>query len=231
MLNQYFQQKNMNPFAHSLETPVKELMDLNMRAMQSFSYLMPNEFLSMRRPEEMMEKNLEVLIENSHTAIAYMQNIFNIMEKHWLKNFETSIKDTKDFGSLTKLGAHTTKTASSDSIKNAGKSSVAKTATSKTKSHSSKAKSVSAPSTAAKSISAKAKTASPQKSTASKSSSVSKKPVAKPTNSAASKPSSASMTHGAASEAKHGGTMLHHSSASSSQAKPTMNESDSHKKI
>ena len=102
MLHHYFQQKNMNPFSNFLETPVKDLMDLNMKAFQRFSYLMPNELLNLRRPEDVIEKNLEVFVESGHTALAYMQTMFDIMEHHWLKNFETTLKTSKEFNGLSK---------------------------------------------------------------------------------------------------------------------------------
>lgn len=96
MLHNYFQQKNLNPLADSFEKPVIELMELNMKTLQNFSYLMPNEILNIRRPEEAMEKNLELFIENSQTALTYMQDMFDIMEKHMLHNMDTAVRSTRD---------------------------------------------------------------------------------------------------------------------------------------
>lgn len=230
MLNQYVQQKNANSFSNPIEAPVKELMDLNMRAMQSFSYLMPTELFSMRRPEDMMEKNLEVLIENSHTALAYMQNMFGLMEKHWLKSFETSLKNTKDFSGLVNLGVRTATSESTHSAKKATKaaSTKAKSSASKTKSASTSTKS-----TATKSVSAKASTAKKpvaKKAMASKSTSPSKTTTTRPASSSASKPSMSSTARPQSSPSAASGAPQHFSSTSST-AKPMMKESDFQKKI
>ncbi len=218
MLHAYFQQKNMNPFADSLEKPVKELMDLNMKALQSFSYLKPNEMLLMRRPEEMMEKNLEVLIENSHTALAYMQNMFDIMEKHWLKSYETTMKSAKDLSGMTKSTVHTTHTNASTKTTTSA-STKAKPTAIKAKSMAAKTKPVAAKAT----TSMAAKKSTPSKST----SSVKKQPVkhSSSTTSTTSKP------HGTTSEVKHVSNTPHHLSSNSSHAKPMMKELDLHKKI
>ena len=250
---QYFQQKNNSPFSNSLETPVKELMDLNMRALQSFSYLNPTELLSMRRPEEMVEKNLEVLIENSHTALAYMQNMFNIMEKHWLNNFETSLKSTKDLTGFVKSQSQAAKTASTEMVKRVSKPSSSKTKLTATKakstsSSSSKTKVASGKSTLSKSaqtksVSAKSNTTTATKSLANKLSSTSKKPMTKHAStpskktssnlgSSTAKPdvSSSSRPHGSNADVKHSGNVSHSISAAP-QNKPVVKELDAHKKI
>jgi hypothetical protein len=108
MLHQYFQPKNTNPFTNSLERPIKEIMDLNIRTLQSFSYFTPTELLKLRKPEEVMEKNLEIMIENSQAAVTYMQNMFGLMEKHLLKNLDSTLKGTQDFSPLTKRTTTTT---------------------------------------------------------------------------------------------------------------------------
>jgi len=61
MQNQYFQNKNLNPLLNSLEKPVKELMELNVKMFQGLSYLTPAELLKAKKPEEFMEKNVEIL--------------------------------------------------------------------------------------------------------------------------------------------------------------------------
>ena len=244
----YFQQKNDSLFSNSLETPVKELMDLNIRALQSFSYLNPTELLTMRRPEEMVEKNLEVLIENSHTALAYMQNMFNIMEKHWLNNLETSLKSSKDLTGFVKSQSQAAKTASTEMVKRASKPSSSKTKLTATKakstsSSSSKTKAASGKSTLSKSVSAKSNTTTATKSLASKLSSTSKKPMAKHAStpskktsssqsSSIAKPdvSSSSRPHGSNTDVKHSGNVSHSISAAS-ENKPVVKELDTHKKI
>jgi len=232
VFQQYFQQKNMNPFSSSLETPVKELMDLNMKAFQSFSYLMPNELLSMRRPDEMMEKNLEVLIENSHTALAYMQNMFDIMEKHWLKNFETTLKNSRDLSGQTISSSHSVKATSTEGAKKTSKSSSSKTKLTATKAKPSSSK-LSTKSTSSKSVAAKAKTSTAPKTVATKPTSTVKKQATQHISPSSSKSSMASSSRpqGTTTEVKHGGSAPHHLSSTSSQSKPMTKELDTHKKI
>jgi hypothetical protein len=204
VIHQYFQQKSINPFSDSLEKPVKELMDLNIKALQSFSYLTPSELLTMRRPEEMMEKNLEVFIENSHHALNYMHNMFDLMEKHLLQNFDNTIKNTRDLSQAMKTTASATAPSRESTRSSAAKSTRTTGAT------------------------AKAKTKKP---VASQSATSSKKQPVKHTSASTNKPSmnSAAKSHNATPEVKHPSTP-HSTSSASSHPKPTTHEVDSHKK-
>lgn len=92
MTQHYFSQKLSNP----LEQPLKELMELNMRALQSFSYISPIDLFNVSKPEELLEKNMELLIQNGHRSLDYMQNMFSIMERNWLnlsENLSTSTQE------------------------------------------------------------------------------------------------------------------------------------------
>lgn len=91
MRPQYFQ-KTFNPFA----TPVQELIELNVRTIQHLSYLDPTELLNVHKPELLLEKNMDVLIKNSHTALDYMQDAFYIVEKHMLNLSDNVMKHTKE---------------------------------------------------------------------------------------------------------------------------------------
>ncbi len=79
MPNQYTQYQNMN----ALEKPFRQLIDLNVKTIQNLTYIKPNELLNPNKPEQLIEKNMEVMIENGHKALDYMQDMFDIMEKHW----------------------------------------------------------------------------------------------------------------------------------------------------
>ena len=91
MPNQYFSSKIVNP----IEKPVQELIELNVKTLQSFSYLNPTELFKVRKPEEFMEKNMDIFIQNGHKALDYMQNIFMIMEKNWVTISDRATHDTK----------------------------------------------------------------------------------------------------------------------------------------
>lgn len=119
MSHNYFQQRDLNPLMNSLERPVKELMELNVKTLQSFSYLTPVELLKVRKPEEVMEKNIEVLIGNSHKALDYMQNMFDIMEKHWLGISDSVIKNTKEMVSQGQKNTQAVATKAKTAVKRA----------------------------------------------------------------------------------------------------------------
>lgn len=91
MKNQFFDQKIFNNF----ETPMQKLMELNVKMMQNFSYIKPMDFLSVKKPEEMFEKQVELFVQNSHMILDYMRTTFSILENHWSnvsQNFEQSQK-------------------------------------------------------------------------------------------------------------------------------------------
>ncbi len=79
MPNQFLIQNKLE----RLERPFRELMTLNMKIIQNFSYIKPTELLSSNKPEHALEKHMEVMIANGHQVLDYMQDVFLIMEKHW----------------------------------------------------------------------------------------------------------------------------------------------------
>lgn len=86
MLHHYFQQKELNPFAQSFEKPMNEWMELNTTLFQRCASLMPLELLMMKKPEEMVEKNIGLFIENSQLSLDCMRNMLHLMEQHWLSS-------------------------------------------------------------------------------------------------------------------------------------------------
>lgn len=92
MRSQYFQQKTFNPLAG----PVHEIIELNVRTIQQMSYVDPTEALKVNKPEAILEKHVDVMIKNSHAALDYMHNMFNIMEKHLLGFSDNVVRHTKE---------------------------------------------------------------------------------------------------------------------------------------
>lgn len=70
--------------AKKIQEPFQEIAKLNLQAMQSFNFLKPEDLSAMHKPEELVEKNLQLVVENGHKALAYMQESFNIFEKTML---------------------------------------------------------------------------------------------------------------------------------------------------
>jgi hypothetical protein len=114
MSNHYFQQKDSNPFMSSMERPVKELMELQVKTAQGFHYFTPVELLKARKPEEVIEKNVELFIDNSHKALDYMHSMFHIMEKHWLSMSDNMSKNSNDVLNQTQKAARSTMSAAMD---------------------------------------------------------------------------------------------------------------------
>jgi hypothetical protein len=219
VLHQYFQQKNLNPLTGSLERPVKELMDLNIRALQSISYFTPTELLNMRKPEEMMEKNLEVFLENSHQALTYMHNVLGLVERNLLKSVDTTLKGAKDLSHAIKTTATAVNTHSKSTAKKATKT--FKTVAAKA-----------APRTTAKTTTSKTKAGATQLTASStKNRTIKKQPLkhAGTTTNKGSLNTTTNKTTGINSGAKSvSANMPQHFSSGSSQMKPLIKDADAH---
>ena len=135
MTHQYFSHKHGNP----LEKQMQELIELNMKTLQNFSYLNPTELLTTLKPEAVLEKQMNVFIQNSRKTMDYMRDMFNLMEKNWLNLSDTVTQNTKELMSqaqtvaqhsmkeamsegqrIAKKAASTTKSVAKKSVKKAG---------------------------------------------------------------------------------------------------------------
>ncbi len=118
-----------------MQFPLQKLMELNIKTMQGFSYMKPGELLSIKKPEELLERNMNMFIRNSHMALDYMRDTFSILENHWINashHTEEAAKDViKKASSTVKQASSTAKKASSaasKTIKKTAKPAVKKTA-------------------------------------------------------------------------------------------------------
>ncbi|QMT60345.1 hypothetical protein [Legionella sp. PC997] len=91
MKNEFFEQKLFNNF----DAPMQKLMELNVKMMQNLSLMKPVDLLSLKRPEDFFEKNMELFIQNSHMTLEYMRETFNILEGHWLNVSRNLDQNTK----------------------------------------------------------------------------------------------------------------------------------------
>lgn len=67
-----------------LQEPFQAIAELNVKTLQSLTYLKPEELTQAKKPEELLEKQIELAVENGHKALDYMQKSFQIMEKAML---------------------------------------------------------------------------------------------------------------------------------------------------
>ena len=89
MQTQYFLNTNMSP----LIKPLNEMMELNVKTLQHLSYITPVDFLSVRKPEDILHKNMNAFIKNTQTALDYVQDMFHIFEDNLFnKNGDVCVK-------------------------------------------------------------------------------------------------------------------------------------------
>lgn len=79
MHQEYFEQ--LSDWAKKAQAPFQELAELNVKTLQGFAYLKPDEFAHVKKPEELLEKQIELAVANGHKALDYLQKSFQIMEK------------------------------------------------------------------------------------------------------------------------------------------------------
>ena len=75
-----------------IQRPIQELITLNFRTLQNFSYLRPEELNNLRQPQEILQKNVAVFFENGYKTLSYFQQAFSIFEKHLL-SLEEQVQD------------------------------------------------------------------------------------------------------------------------------------------
>lgn len=72
--------KNLTLLVNQIQQPMQELMELNARTWQNFTYLKPEELTQVRKPDELFKKQMESMIANSHRTLDYMLQSFQIFE-------------------------------------------------------------------------------------------------------------------------------------------------------
>ena len=71
------------PFKKAQES-FQALGELNVKTMERFTYLKPDDLANLKNPGEFWEKQMSIAVENGHNALNYMQKSFLIMEKAML---------------------------------------------------------------------------------------------------------------------------------------------------
>lgn len=70
--------------AKKVQEPFKAIAELNVKTLQGLTYLKPEELTQVKKPEEMLEKQINLAVENGHKALDYLQQSFQIIEKAML---------------------------------------------------------------------------------------------------------------------------------------------------
>lgn len=93
MNQEYFER--YTELAKKAQEPLKEMAELNIKTMQSFSYIKPDELTDVKKPEQLLEKQIQLAVENGHKALDYMQKSFQIYEKAMLSFLSEAKKAEK----------------------------------------------------------------------------------------------------------------------------------------
>ncbi len=88
MNQEYF--TKFSDMAKKAQEPLKAMAELNVRTLQGFTYLKPDELTNIKKPEELVHKQIELAISNGHKALDYMQKSFEIFEKVMLSVVQDS---------------------------------------------------------------------------------------------------------------------------------------------
>lgn len=69
---------------YSLGKPFQELMELNIRTLENLSNTHSVDLLKPHKPQELIDKNFNTLIQSGHNILDYFQDACTILEKYWL---------------------------------------------------------------------------------------------------------------------------------------------------
>ncbi len=82
--------------AKKLQEPFQAIAELNVKTLQGLSFLKPEELAQVKKPEEFLEKQIGLAVENGHKALDYMQKSFQILEKAMLGLVQETKKATAE---------------------------------------------------------------------------------------------------------------------------------------
>ena len=94
---EYFTQ--FTDFAKKAQQPIQSLLELNLQTLRNFKFIRPEELSGLKKPEDLMEKQIELTLENSQKAINCMEEslkIYGEVLRTYLKSsakMETKVKN------------------------------------------------------------------------------------------------------------------------------------------
>lgn len=88
MNQEYFER--VSDMAKKAQQPLQDIAELNVKTLQGFTYIKPDELGKIKKPEELLEKQVELAVENGHKALEYFQKSFQIFEKAMLSLVQES---------------------------------------------------------------------------------------------------------------------------------------------
>jgi hypothetical protein len=88
MNQEYFDR--ISDMVKKAQEPLQAIAELNVKTLQGFTFVKPEEFAKVQKPEEILEKQIELAVANGHKALDYMQKSFQIMERAMLSFVQES---------------------------------------------------------------------------------------------------------------------------------------------
>lgn len=76
--------EKLTEMAKKIQEPFQAMAELNVKTLQSINYLKPEEIANIKKPEELLEKQINLAVENGHKTLDYLQKSFQIIEKAML---------------------------------------------------------------------------------------------------------------------------------------------------
>lgn len=73
--------EKMSDMARKAQEPFQAIAELNVKMLQSLNYLKPEDLTKIKKPEELLEQQIGLVVANGHKALDYMQQSFQIFEK------------------------------------------------------------------------------------------------------------------------------------------------------
>lgn len=67
--------------AKKMQEPFQAMAELNVKTLQGINYLKPEEIASIKKPEELLEKHINLAVENGHKTLDYLQKSFKLLRK------------------------------------------------------------------------------------------------------------------------------------------------------
>lgn len=94
-MNQHNYEK-WSELAKKLQEPFQAIAELNVKTLQGLTYIKPEELANLKKPEELLEKQINLAVENGHKTLDYMQKSFQIYEKAMLNLVQEAKKSAAD---------------------------------------------------------------------------------------------------------------------------------------
>lgn len=79
MNQEYFEK--ISDMAKKVQEPLQAMAELNVKTLQSLTYVKPDEFANLKKPEELLEQQIELSVANGHKALDYVRQSLEIFEK------------------------------------------------------------------------------------------------------------------------------------------------------